>query len=148
MNIRPSANNQRIYFKIKSIEHNVKRGIRQGYYNLGKQLKKYLSDKMLEKPKHGRVYLIKRGSRYVKHTASAPWEYAANMTGKLRRSIDFKVHGYQQLEFGQKMPYAKYIERGTSKMEPRKNLRAAIKDNLGNARMYFEQEIKKKLNQD
>jgi HK97 gp10 family phage protein len=53
------------------------------------------------------------------------------------------VHGYQQLEFGASKPYAKYLELGTKKMAPRKFLRDAIRDNIGNARMYFDQEIRK-----
>jgi HK97 gp10 family phage protein len=145
MKFKEDSRNKAVYLKIKSIEHDVQRGIRQGYYRLGKQLVKYTSKKMLEKPKSGRTYYIYKGNRTRKHVASAPWEYPAQMTAGtgLRSTLDFKVHGSKQLEFGAKKVYAKYLELGTKRMKPRKFLRDAIKDNIGNAQMYFDQEIKK-----
>lgn len=154
MQIKEDAKNRAIYLKIKMLTQSTERGIRQGYFMLGKQLMKYTSDKMLEKPKHGRTYYFRKykgnhskfGPVNNKHVASAPWEYPANRTGKLRKSLDFLVHGHKQLEFGAETFYAKYLELGTKKgMAPRKFLRDAINDNAGNARVYFEECIKRYL---
>jgi len=147
MKVKQDTRNRAVYFKVKMLNHDVQRGIRQAYFRLGKQLVKYTSKKMLEKPKHGRIYYITRGKRTVKHVASAPNEYPAQMTAKtgLRSTLDFKVHGYQKLEFGASKPYARYLELGTKKMQKRKFLRQAIQDNIGNAQSYFTQEIKRYL---
>lgn len=143
--LREDPHNRAVYLKINKCTTDIQRGIRQGYYFLGKRLRSYASKKMLEKPKHGRTYYIKRGNTYRKHIASAPWEYPANMTGKLRRSLDFAVHGHQQLEFGANTFYARYLELGTKKMLARKFLRQAIIDNSGIAYTYFEREIRRNL---
>lgn len=148
MQIKEDARNRAIYLKVEKITHETKRAIRQAYYRAGKQLKSHLSKKMLEKPKHGRTYYIRRGGKIRKHVASAPYEYPAQMTPTTgyRSTIDFLVSGSTRLEFGANKFYAKYLETGTKKMQARKPLQRSIEDNKQNIFSYFEQEIKKALN--
>jgi hypothetical protein len=155
MQFKEDSKNRAAYLKIEKLTHETFRAIRQAYYRIGKNLSRHLNEKMLEKPKHGRTYYFKKAkiSKYgpaftrKKHIASAPHEYPANMTGAMRKSRAFIVSGHTQLEFGLKVPYAKYIEDGTpgGQLVARKPLRRSFEDTKGNARTYFEEEIKKAL---
>lgn len=109
----------------------IERGVRQGLYMTGKAYSRHCKDE-LKKPKNGRVYRVKLGKRRVTYRASAPGEYPAKLTGALRRSVDFRILGAATLEFGAgglDVPYAKWLEEGTSKMAARPYLRPTITSN-------------------
>lgn len=149
-----SPENRNVYVKLDSITRDTVRGIRQAYYKLGKDLKKRASDKILEKPKSGKTYFFsrfrtsksgKKTSSRISHVASAPGEYPANWTGKLRKSIGFEVSGSEKLIFGADTEYAKYLEEGTGKMAKRSYLLRTINEMQKEAVEHFETEIKKSL---
>lgn len=113
------ASNKRAYNHINDGPHKFRTGARRGFAINGKMLVADVITKMNQKPKSGRKYKIYVGigGRRLKkpriHVASTPSEYPAVITGRLRKSVDFKVLGYSKMEFGagsSKIRYAKPLE--------------------------------------
>ena len=112
------------------------KAIRQGFYTSGKQLVADLN-KDMKLPKSGKKYKIYKGvggklSKPRVHIASAPSQTPAVITGKFRKSVDFKVRGNRELEFGANEfapDYAEFLENGTSKMEAREPFKRTIRSN-------------------
>lgn len=69
----------------------------------------------------------KSGRTYGGHTASAPGEYSAFLTGAHLQSVDYNVQGPWNFEFGAGMDYSVFLETGTSKMEPREDLGQSVR---------------------
>ena len=133
------------------LSRNSQRGIVASLFEISKDLKKTASDHILEKPKHGRTYLVRLDGRLVHHRASAPGEPPAELTGDLRRSLFTKRHGSKELEFGagddKKVRYARALELGapSRKLQPRPYLKRSIEENDKNIRERLEHYIKKSL---
>lgn len=86
---------------------------------------------IVDGPKSGRLY--KRGS--VVHRASAPGQPPANDTGRLLGTIVYRVLGLQlAVEITAGTIYAKFLEFGTRKMEPRPFMNPALTNNLDKVR--------------
>lgn len=167
--LQSDSKNQRVIMQIDHITKNIEKGIRKANYFIGKDLVKYTANKMKEE-KHGRTYhrgvelnsgrknkksqmmVVYGKNKPVTYVASAPGEVplskAPGTTGRLRKSLNFLVRGWQQLEFGAETPYAKYLELGTPKMKPRPYLRPAIIDNFRNMETYYQEQIKLALEKD
>ena len=133
--ITEGASNDAIRKHIRDLDRKIARGIRQGFFKVGSLLKTTAREQMMEKPKHGRLYRIKRGSQTRNHIASAPYESPANVSGALRKSIGFEPSG-MILVFGaggrdSGVDYAAYLEDGTDKMLPRPLLRNAVHKQQG-----------------
>lgn len=161
------SKNYKFYLKIDKVTRQTKRGIRQAFYQIGRGLKSHANQKMQE-PKSGRTYMVKRAYatkayraqfkqgriKIIEHQASAPgefpWSRAPQTTGDLRTSLNFSVHGAEQLEFGANTPYAKYLELGSDlngggRMLPRPYLKQSIIDTQAQAIEFFNAEIKRAL---
>lgn len=126
------------FLSLSTMKNATERGIRKAFFFSGKELVKQSNRLILDPPKTGKVYRI--GNK--NHRASAAGEAPANVTGVLRRSIDFEVKGSTELEFGAKAPYAGFLEKGTSKMDPRPYLLPAIYKQQSNMLAFFEKWIK------
>lgn len=130
--IRQNRNNEVVYRKVKDLESLIEEGIRQGFLELMRMLKREANRAILKDAKTGRVYIRRdRAGRRRRHQSSAPGETHANRTGALRRSVSFKVHGYDRAKFGygavgDAPVYARFVEFGTSKMRARPSLQNAI----------------------
>lgn len=141
--------NRKVLLEIDGIEDRVRRSVRQGFFALGKDLRKTASDAILEKPKGGKTYIRRTATgRKRRHVASAPGETHANMSGKLRRSLGFKVRGAHELEFGYGVDkdapeYGIYLEEGTRNMGQRPSLGNAVEDTTRNAENYFDDEFRR-----
>lgn len=141
--------NKRVYIKINDLENITRQSIRRGFFMLGKDLVRETSKQILKHPKTGRVYLLRTPSgRRRRHRSSAPGETHANLTGKLRRSLGFRIGGFRTLEFGygvdKKAPeYGKFLEFGTARMAARPSLQNAMKAVNRNAETYVESEFEK-----
>ena len=129
----------------------TKRGVEFAAYTSGIGLVKATSANILDKPKGGRTYIRRTASgRTRRHVASAAGESHANMTGKLRRSLGFRVNT-RQMEFGYGVTkgdapdYAGFVNDGTSKMDARPSLEIGIKGERRNMMNNFEREIGKRL---
>ena len=140
----PSAERE-TFGVIRNLDKATRGGIRLGLYNYGGALRKEAQAEMLKKNKKGRIYNVRIRGRKVRHRASAPHQTAANMTGKLRKSIDFTVQGTEGIVFGAHTEYAAFLEEGTRKMSPRPTLKNSMKANYRNGRNYIESGIADKL---
>ncbi len=128
--------------RIRNMPEEIRRGIRSALYFAGRDLKKTASDN-IKRTKAGRVYSTKSGRSY---RASQPGESPANVTGNLRRSLNFTVKGSDQLEFGYDgVEYGKFLEDGTSKIDPRPALMIAIRANERNIQVSLDRQIKRML---
>jgi len=132
---------------IRALETRVQQGIRRGFYLLGKKLVRDTKLDILRKPRYGRLYIIRTAKTRRKHRASVPGEAPASRTGRLWKSLDFKVKGSEQLEFGYNsgVNYGKFLELGTIKMKARPGLKINIKRNQSDGRDFIEKEIKSAL---
>jgi len=103
--------------------------IRQGLYQVCKNTQKSAKSETRKKNKTGRVYMINKNGKVVKHQSSAPNESHANITGTLTKSIDFSVEHSTMALFGydNSTNYGKYVELGTSRMQQRPTLKNAMK---------------------
>jgi hypothetical protein len=150
--------NEKAFLQIANLSQSSYKGIRRAFYNIGKDLLTTSRDMILDAPKSGQVYIVKKGTRNFKHQASAPGEAPANLTGNLRKSIGFDVRGGEQLEFGSRSTapaagvspnqnvaaYARALELGNPKhnLAKRPYLKPSIVSNQRNATEHFESAIK------
>lgn len=137
--------NRKAQFVIDNTVKLTKIGIRQGFYNVGKNLKASANKDILAKDKTGVIRIIRRGKVRRRHQASAKGETFANLSGAARRQLGFHVRGDSELEFGfrrdQKTFYTKILE--TSLNRPA--LGNAVKKESGNSAMIMEREVEKAL---
>lgn len=152
MTIEMDSKSRKAIEKIRDMEKLTKSGIEFAAYTSAKGLQKTINAEILHKPKGGRVYIRKDSiGRRRKHRASAPGETHANMTGKLRRSLGFKVNT-TELEYGYGVeskeaapPYAARIEFGGGRIAARPSLQNGAKKERRNFQNNFEQQIGKRL---
>lgn len=137
--------NRKVEVQINNIANLTKKGIRQGFYNVGKVLRASASKDILAKDKTGVISIIRRGKVRRRHQASSPEQTFANISGAARRTLGFEVRGGSELEFGfrknQETFYTKILE--TSLNRPA--LGNAVKKESGNSVMIMESEAKKAL---
>lgn len=147
----PDRKNRKVYANIKGLKNAAHRSIRHGWFDLGQDLKKTASANILARPKSGRVYVRRdRAGRRRRHVASAPGETHANLSGRLRKSLGWKVRGASQMEFGygvdkETTPYAPFVENGTRRMSARPSLKIAVESTSRNADTYFSRRFKDEI---
>lgn len=120
MKIYPNREAEQITRKFAGLSIVPQKAIRHAFYDLGKELVKDAVKLINTKPKHGRTYRksIGIGGRRrapYNHVASAPGEAPAVITGELRKSVNFTVHGSNQMQFGVDLtkgnaPYGMFLE--------------------------------------
>ena len=98
--IKEDPANRKAEFQINNTIVLTKKGIRQGFYNVGKLLKSSANKDILAKDKTGIVYRVRRGKVVRRHRASAPGQTFANLSGAARKTLGFDVVGADRLEFG------------------------------------------------
>lgn len=148
--VKADHRNRKVFINIDNIANATRRGIRQGFFQLGKDLVKTASRQILAKPKKGKLYRLKRGNRIINHRASKAGESPANLSGKYRRSIGYNIHGSSNMIFGagnSGVPYAVWLEEGTGKMASRPGLGNAVKATERNAVNFFSNNIEANLKQ-
>lgn len=141
--------NEKIFIQINDVDNRTVRGIRQGFFRLGSNLKKELNRQVLAKPKGGRLYRLRtKSGRRRNHRASAPGETPANLTGNYRRNIGFQLKGTSELEFGIRdgAPYAEFLEEGTPRMAARPGVTNAVQEGQRNAQLFLESSLNNELN--
>jgi len=142
---KSDPSNRKVFIQIRNLPEINRRAIRKAFYFVGKDLVSEARSSILRKPKSGRTYVVYKGGRRRLHRSSAPGEAPANLTGDLRRSVDFKVRGGNQMEFGADTPYARRLELGGGNIAARPYLIAAIEKEERNTMSHFRREIEKEL---
>jgi len=126
----------KVLVDVGDIKNRFDQGIRDAFFDQGDRNVKYARKEILKRNKTGRLYMIKGKP----HRASAPGEFPANLSGKLRKGIDYSVRGSNSMEFGDRVKYGKYLELGTKNMEPREHIVATVEKravNFKNALLVF-----------
>lgn len=151
VSFKAAPGNAATWNKLATVSQGYRQGIRRGWFQLGKDLKKEANREILHGKKTGHIYKAvgkkiapRRARRRFRHQASAPFETHANLSGDLRRSIGWKVEGFSTRKFGYGVSgrptpeYAPFVEFGTfgeasrsgaqaARMFPRPSLENAIK---------------------
>lgn len=150
--LKVDAKGRRSLIKLDRLQSDTETAIRNALYKVGRDLKSDLKEGMLKKPKSGRVYRIRRGRTIRRHQASADGEIPASLSGRLRKSVGYKVRGADQLEFGANTPYARILEVGgragrnrSAPIAARNYLKQTIDKNNRNIRSALERNIKTEL---
>lgn len=97
-------------------------GIKDALHEIGPEIVRETKRLIETGKKTGRIYRIAG----MDHQASAPTESPASVTGRLADSGDFKVREHVQMEVGETVDYARFLEDGTRKMKPRQHLIRAV----------------------
>jgi len=152
MSIRITPSSKDVIARIRGMKKLTREAVRAASFTNGHGLIKATSQQILAKPKGGKVYVRRDAAgRRRRHRASAPGETHANMSGRLRRSLSFKIHGISSIEFGYGVSsgdapdYAQFVEDGTSRMAARPSLFNGIKSQRRNIQNNFQREIDKRL---
>lgn len=109
-------------FKITILNRLIETAIAYAWKESGVIVTNKLTYLLTNGPRTGRVYTI----RGKKHQASAPGEAPARITGRLAKSVGYKVTGHDQLVVGEEAEYAAFLESGTGRMKPRPHLSIAV----------------------
>lgn len=142
--------NKNVFVVIANTRKITRRGIRQGLYYIGKDIRATASENILKKPRNGRTYIRRTASgRRRKHIASVAGESFANASGRARRSLAWVVGGSTELAIGfatdkgDKAPYTAFLENGTSKIGARPTLKIAVDSNERNSQEHLIREVDK-----
>lgn len=140
--LEPEAGTDEAYESVVLAPRRTEMAIQLGFWQIGRNLSATLSRQMLAKDKAGKIYKYKKR----KHRASAPGQTAANRSGRMRKARTFKIKGFRELEFGiAGAPYAAFLEKGTSKMEPRPGLKNTIDEETKNTENEFLRSLERQL---
>ncbi len=139
--------------KLNKVRQKTQQSVRQAWFGLGRDLETEGKKEIKRTPKSGRTYFIRtKSGRIRRHVASAPGETHANLTGKLRRSVSWKVHGYSRMEFGYGVAtissnaapeYDVFVEDGTSRMQPRPSIENAVRKIKRTTSQHFQKAMLK-----
>lgn len=154
MQVIVSGGRKQADFAILNLAKNTRHGIRQAFFAQGKDLVSMAQSLIIKGPKTGRLYRIP--GRRRRHRASAPGQPPANLSGSLRKSIDFQIHGAQQLEFGSRpgkfggttantANYAKVLEEGGGRIQKRPYLEPTVKKNQRNLQKHSRNRLRQAL---
>lgn len=123
---------QQLTKSLKSTAIQSKSKMRAVLDTIGREVVVDVKTQMTTKNKTGRVYRVGTGlnGNVLKnsrlHRASAGNEYPAVRSGNLRKSMYYKVRSYNTVVIGNSARYAKYLENGTSKLQPRKLVKRPV----------------------
>jgi len=135
-----------------NLDQLTKKGIRKGFYFIGRDLVKESRRLINKKPKSGLYYIVNEGlgGKILKHPrlhkASAPGEAPAVITGKLRKSVTFEVKNYNLLIFGSTIEYGESLENGAGRLRSRPFLYPAILNKNKNSTLFLRNNIIKSIN--
>jgi hypothetical protein len=141
MSINIDSKSQKVVLSIENLKKATETQLRLGLYDVGKQLRGTASENIKKKPRSGRIY--KHKGR--KHRASIPGESWANKSGEARRGLNYKVKSSTELEFGNTVEHAAYMEFGTKNIQPRPAHLIAIRENNRNIINILGRRIKKAI---
>lgn len=141
MSIKATRRTKEVELQISNHAEKFKRSIRQSLSMIGEIVGRESKQILSSGKRTGRTYRIKGRD----HTASAPGEAPASITGKLAESYKYRVSSWHTMVVGENASYAKFLEDGTRNMLPRPHLIVAINNTSGDAINIFYKMTKREL---
>lgn len=124
---------KQVVAKISRSDREAVKAVRGSMFDSGHDLIKSANTAVLKEFKTGKTYVVKtRGGMRKRHRASGPGQSHANLSGRLRKTLQFQLHGTKTIEFGygaskrDAPDYAEFVEGGTSRMGARPTLNNAL----------------------
>ena len=154
ISVTSARGNKETFARLEGLGDLTRKAIRQTWFRAGKDLKAEANREILRRPKSGRTYVIRsRAGRRRRHVASAPGETHANLSGKLRRALSWKVRGTDRMDFGYGVsttaqndpPIYSQIEFGFGRVKARPTLKNAIDATQRNIERHFVEEMDRRL---
>jgi hypothetical protein len=110
--------NRKVYAQINTAVPTIRNEMILALQEIGRENVRHLRRLIKDPPNTGRIY-NRPGNMGRRHQASAPGEAPADQTGRLRKSVSYRVRGSKMfggslvMEFGETAPYGIFLERGT-----------------------------------
>lgn len=123
ISITADYKNRQVFISIDNATYATRRGLKAALIEIGKGDVRHTKALIKNPPKTGRMY--------GKHQASAHGEAPANQTGRLMKSVRYKAYGWSSMEFGDYVPYGKWLEDGTKRMKERSHLSRTVTERSG-----------------
>jgi len=137
ISVTEKKNAKTTFIQVDKMPGATSKAVRGALYEIGSENVNHLRKMIRSKDKTGR--------RYGSHQASAPGEApAARPNSRLTRTLQYKVRGDYQVEFGDTAPYGGYLEEGTKnidgsiKMAARPHVNRTVKEKEKDTRNTFE----------
>ncbi len=128
--VKEDSKNRTTFVQIDKMPGANYKSVRGALFEVGSQSVKHLRSLIRSKDKTGILY----GS----HRASAPGEApAARPNSRLTRTLQYKVRGDYQCEFGDTVPYGRFLEEGTDKMAARPHVSRTVREKQRDVRDIF-----------
>lgn len=130
--INGAANNINSFRRIATQRKALHGGIHAALLQIGRANVREARSELLKK-KTGIVYRYHINGRSINHTASAPGESPAYLTGALSKGYSYNVTGSSFLEWGNDVSYSAYLELGAPKinLQKRPNITRVVKRHEG-----------------
>lgn len=147
--ITEGKGNARAKKAINTQAKRTKKGIKNAFIQIRKNIVDESKRLITDPPKTGRVYLIRLRGKTIRHQASAAGQAPANLSGKLRSTVAAKVNASStQMEFGagnNSVRYAGILEVGGGRIKKRPYLIKSINNNRKNIEVHFKIRLKKEI---
>lgn len=116
---KPTSSRTKTTLKdITEAENYFTKGLRKALFEIGLNGLKENARKINNDNRTGKVYFVND----IPHTASSAGQSPSNRTGKLKRGYGYHVRKYDEVEIGNIVNYAKFLELGTRRIEKRPTL--------------------------
>ena len=113
------------------IEKKIERAIGKGLDRLAAQVQEKAKRSMTETELDPSRDYRRKGNRRFVTASSAPYHPPAVQRGRLQKSVHIRRRGKYERQVGSRVPYALYLEVGTSRMIERPWLRPALYEVTG-----------------
>lgn len=118
-------------------------GLKMALHDIGVDVRRETRRLIRTGSRTGRIYTF----RGRPHQASAPGEPPANRSGKLSKSVGFRVRNHAEMVVGESAEYAKFLEDGTRKMDPRPHLIVAVRNKAQDAVNTITENVERQVNE-
>lgn len=112
--IKPTGNTKKHLRELEISEFRFRKGVERALFDIGFDAAREAEMMINNEGRDGRLYI----TNGLPHVASSPGDAPANLSGRLKKSMNFVVRG-DEVEWGSTAGHAVFLELGTRKMDPR-----------------------------
>jgi len=113
--LTPASGTKRTVKDISETETYFTKGLRAALFEIGMMGMRESVRKINNDNRTGKIYMVNG----TPHQASSAGQAPANRTGKLRKGYGYHVRKYDEVEVGNIVDYARYLEEGSKRIEKR-----------------------------